>query len=274
MGCLVGLAVGDALGAPVEFAERGTFEPVVGYRAGGPFNLEAGEWTDDTAMARGLAASLREKGYMDHVDVMVRWCNWQAQGLYSVNGRCFDIGGRTATALDTFRETGAHSAYSASALGCGGIMRMAPAAVYGALTGNMRVCVRQSALTHNNQEANAVAKKLGQLLAGFVWGMRSKAVDGRVVVPEVFGGTAVDCFDLAWAAFRLSRDFSGCVLRAANFGGDADSVAAVAGQLAGAYFGLSEIRRSGLLDGLAMGDTLLGEAEEFVDTFMKSDWVW
>jgi len=58
VGCFIGLAVGDALGAPVEFQRPGTFEPVTSYRAGGPFNLNAGEWTDDTSMAIGLGLAL------------------------------------------------------------------------------------------------------------------------------------------------------------------------------------------------------------------------
>ena len=48
-GTLLGLAVGDALGAAVEFQMPGTFEPVTGYRAGGPHGLALGEWTDDSA---------------------------------------------------------------------------------------------------------------------------------------------------------------------------------------------------------------------------------
>ena len=48
-GCLLGLAVGDALGAAVEFRPPGSFDPVVGFRAGGPHGLGPGEWTDDSA---------------------------------------------------------------------------------------------------------------------------------------------------------------------------------------------------------------------------------
>jgi ADP-ribosyl-[dinitrogen reductase] hydrolase len=56
-GAMYGLAVGDAMGAPVEFRHRGKFEPVTGFRDGGPFKLKAGQWTDDTSMALCLAAS-------------------------------------------------------------------------------------------------------------------------------------------------------------------------------------------------------------------------
>jgi ADP-ribosyl-[dinitrogen reductase] hydrolase len=62
-GALIGLAVGDALGAAVEFKPPGTFAPVTGYRNGGPHCLEAGEWTDDTSMALALADSIASVGW-------------------------------------------------------------------------------------------------------------------------------------------------------------------------------------------------------------------
>lgn len=87
-GCLVGLAVGDALGAAVEFQLPGTFAPVTGMRDGGPHRLKAGEWTDDTSMALALADSIRIAGW-DLTDQARRYVDWWRNGTYSVNGRCF-----------------------------------------------------------------------------------------------------------------------------------------------------------------------------------------
>jgi len=67
-GCLIGLAVGDALGAAIEFQSPGSFSPVTGYRGGGPHGLNAGEWTDDTSLALCLAESLVEKACFDPID--------------------------------------------------------------------------------------------------------------------------------------------------------------------------------------------------------------
>jgi ADP-ribosyl-[dinitrogen reductase] hydrolase len=61
IGCLVGLAVGDAVGTTLEFRSPGGFEPIDDLVGGGPFQLKPGEWTDDTSMALCLAASLIEK---------------------------------------------------------------------------------------------------------------------------------------------------------------------------------------------------------------------
>jgi ADP-ribosylglycohydrolase len=102
-GALIGLAVGDALGAAVEFKSPGTFVPVTGYRSGGPHGLEPGEWTDDTSMALALADSIASVGWdlNDQANRYVRW--WQC-GEYSVNGRCFDIGIATRSALHRFHQ--------------------------------------------------------------------------------------------------------------------------------------------------------------------------
>ncbi len=90
-GALIGMAVGDALGAAVEFSSPGTFEPVTDYRAGGPHRLNPGEWTDDTSMALALADSIAKAGW-DLDDQARRYLDWWRNGKYSVNGRCFDIG--------------------------------------------------------------------------------------------------------------------------------------------------------------------------------------
>ena len=100
-GALIGLAVGDALGAAVEFRSPGSFAPVTGYRSGGPHGLGAGEWTDDTSMALALADSMASAGW-DLNDQARRYVAWWQAGKYSVNGRCFDIGITTRNALCRF----------------------------------------------------------------------------------------------------------------------------------------------------------------------------
>jgi ADP-ribosyl-[dinitrogen reductase] hydrolase len=62
-GALIGMAVGDSLGAAIEFMLPGTFEPVTGYRSGGPHHLNPGEFTDDTSFALALADSIGKVGW-------------------------------------------------------------------------------------------------------------------------------------------------------------------------------------------------------------------
>jgi ADP-ribosyl-[dinitrogen reductase] hydrolase len=73
-GALLGLAVGDAVGTSVEFKPRGSFASVTDMTGGGPFGLNAGEWTDDTSMALCLAVSLIECKGFDARDQMDRYC--------------------------------------------------------------------------------------------------------------------------------------------------------------------------------------------------------
>ena len=125
-GTLLGLAVGDALGAAVEFQPPGTFEPVNGFRAGGPHALAPGEWTDDTSMALAMADSIAHAGW-DLNDQARRYVRWWREGEYSVTGRCFDIGNTTAAALTRFqRDSDARSSGDRSerASGNGSIMRL------------------------------------------------------------------------------------------------------------------------------------------------------
>ena len=79
-GCLLGLAVGDAVGTSVEFARRGAFKPLTDMVGGGPFHLKAGEWTDDTSMALCLATSLVECQGFEAGDQMERYWDWYRHG--------------------------------------------------------------------------------------------------------------------------------------------------------------------------------------------------
>ena len=85
-GCLVGLAVGDAVGTTVEFCPPGTFDPVTDMVGGGPFDLDPGEWTDDTSMALCLAESLTTCDGFDARDQMQRYVRWWREGHPSSNG--------------------------------------------------------------------------------------------------------------------------------------------------------------------------------------------
>ncbi|MHB8055687.1 MAG: ADP-ribosylglycohydrolase family protein, partial [Candidatus Aminicenantales bacterium] len=127
-GCLLGLAVGDAVGTTAEFKGRGTFAPLTDMVGGGPFHLKSGQWTDDTSMALCLASSLVERGGFNARDQMERYIRWSETGYFSSTGKTFDIGRTVKTALDKFRLTGEPFAGEdhPSSAGNGCIMRLAP----------------------------------------------------------------------------------------------------------------------------------------------------
>jgi ADP-ribosyl-[dinitrogen reductase] hydrolase len=131
-GCLLGLAVGDAVGTTVEFQTRGSFAPLADMVGGGPFGLKPGQWTDDTSMALCLATSLVECGGFDPGDQMERYCRWYEEGYLSSTGRCFDIGNTVRSALERFRRDGDPNAGSRDprSAGNGCIMRLAPVPLF------------------------------------------------------------------------------------------------------------------------------------------------
>jgi ADP-ribosylglycohydrolase len=182
-GTLIGLAVGDALGAAVEFESPGTFPPVTGFRAGGPHGLAAGEWTDDTSMALALADSIAS-GW-DLNDQARRYVSWWRRGEYSVNGRCFDIGGTTWTALSNFERTGnAHTSGDQSEYSCGNgsIMRLAPVPIRFAdlfpdrLGDLLSRAIESSYPTHRHDRCASACAYLTLVLCGLIHGQPREEV--------------------------------------------------------------------------------------------------
>jgi ADP-ribosyl-[dinitrogen reductase] hydrolase len=272
-GTLIGLAVGDALGAAVEFRRPGTFAEVTDYRGGGPHGLGPGEWTDDTSMALALADSIAEAGW-DLNDQARRYVAWWRTGEYSVNDRCFDIGTTTRAALGRFEWTGdarTSADHSARASGNGSIMRLAPVPIrYAGLFPDRleelaRYLAESSLPTHASPQCLSACAYLGLVLCGLIHGLDREEVlapDWEPLVrlrtieplhpeveevaagsfrrrpPEIVGsGYVVKCLEAALWALEDAGDFREAVLRAVNLGDDADTTGAVCGQLAGACWG-------------------------------------
>ena len=174
-GCLLGLAAGDALGTTLEFRTPGAFQKIDDIVGGGPFRLEAGQWTDDTSMALCLATSLIEKGEFDPRDQMQRYVRWRREGYLSSNGRCFDIGNTVSDALSRFEETGEPYAGSTNpnTAGNGSLMRLAPVPMY--FAGDAAKAIDRSAdssrTTHGAREAVDSCRYYAGLLVGALRGV-------------------------------------------------------------------------------------------------------
>jgi ADP-ribosyl-[dinitrogen reductase] hydrolase len=127
---LLGLAVGDALGVPVEFIGRETRrrDPVVAMRGYGTHGQPPGTWSDDSSLTFCLAETLATVGY-DLADAAHRFVRWQDEAYWTVHGRVFDIGIATAEALQRLRQgvlpqhAGGTDEYSN---GNGSLMRILP----------------------------------------------------------------------------------------------------------------------------------------------------
>jgi ADP-ribosylglycohydrolase len=273
-GCLLGLAVGDAVGTTLEFKRPGTFEPITDMVGGGPFNLEPGQWTDDTSMALCLAESLIIHQGFDPTDQMERYLRWYKDGYLSSTGYCFDIGNTVLNALRHFEKTGNSFAGSpdTGTAGNGSLMRLAPILMFYAndFIAAIAHAASSSCTTHAASTAVNACQYFGALLIGALNGEDKETLlsprytpvpgywDETFLVPPIAeiaegsykrrnppeiqgGGYVVQSLEAALWAFYHSENYrEGCLL-AANLGDDADTTAAVFGQLAGAYYGESGI---------------------------------
>ncbi len=271
---MLGLAACDAVGTTLEFMPPGTFEPITDMVGGGPFKLKAGEWTDDTSMALCLAASLVECFGFDAKDQMERYVRWWREGYMSSNGECFDIGNTVSAALARFEKNGNPIAGSTDpyTAGNGSIMRLAPVPlVYFNDPVNAVVKSAESSVTtHGATVAVDACRYMAAIIVGALNGESKETVlcanygpepgywDKFPLCPEIAviaagsfktnepptikgSGYAAKALEAALWAFYKSDDFkSGCLL-AANLGDDADTTAAIYGQIAGAYLGVDAI---------------------------------
>jgi len=288
LGSMLGLAVGDAVGAQVEFMRPGDFEPVADMVGGGVFRLPAGAFTDDTSMALCLAQSLVERGGFDPVDQLERYLRWIREGYMSSTGRAFDVGGTCADAILRFEAT--RQPYCGSTnpnrAGNGSIMRLAPVPLFFAREPEKAVemSAASSRTTHGAPNAVDGCRYLGALIVGAVSGASKEELlsprytpapglwerapladavreiaDGSFVAkdpPEIRGtGYVVDSLEAALWAFHRGHSFEEGLMLAVNLGDDADTTAAVYGQLAGAFYGVSAIPRR-FRDRLAMRDLI------------------
>ena len=175
-GALVGLAVGDALGTTNEFQPAGSFEPISDMVGGGVFDLEPGQWTDDTSMALCLADSLLALNRYDSYDIMERYDRWRKDGYRSSTGTCFDIGNQVMRSLWDFHENPRvpTSAERTTSAGNGAIMRLAPVVIAGFEEREIREIVVTAGLsareTHYSVEAEAATEVFAALLVGALLG--------------------------------------------------------------------------------------------------------
>lgn len=300
-GCLVGLAVGDALGGPVEFKSRfeiaqnygGVLRKMVG---GGWLRLKPGETTDDTAMTRALAESLVAREVFDANDVAARYVAW-------LQTKPKDVGNITKLALRAWEKgntlplaaMGAHRQLEGKSAGNGTIMRCAPLALRYAYDERRLIdTTRDEALiTHFDPQAwtgsVAVNLLIYHLLRDMPVADAVRTVAYRLrrenraayEVAEVLEhvqpgirsdalpttGYVLDTLRIAVWAVLAHQSFEEAVTVAVNLGGDADTQGAVTGALAGARWGYAAIPEGWLqpLDSRAelvtLADRLLELAE-------------
>jgi len=269
-GCIAaywGLAIGDALGATVEFMtareiqhQYGVHDKLIG---GGWLGLPAGQITDDTAMSLALGQSILKAGGVDAHAAADAFDQW-------LRGKPVDVGQTVRRGIVHYRKSGSpESPASDSAAGNGACMRTLPIALV-TLGGDRREIEQASAsqahITHNNALSDAACVCVIDIIHGALYGAdKRELISGPITdlvqrFPE-FGyrkrrmenptGYIVDTLIAVLQAFIDTDNFKACLVDVVNRGGDADTTGAIAGMIAGAYYGLHEIPREwlGALDG-------------------------
>lgn len=275
VGCLLGLAVGDALGFPHEGGPAAPAGRV--FDMSGRGDLPPGTTSDDTAQAVALAESLVERGRFDPDDVAGRFLEWFRSGALGI-GRTTLAAMEAMAAGDSWEEASrrAHDATGGLSAGNGAVMRCAPVAVFfrGDEAGLIDASVGQARLTHWDPLAGEAAAAVNLIVAGCLRGQVDRAqivseaafvCDGRAsgllpaeraasphcrvaetlreaascdrddLVPG--SGFCLETLKTAASFFLTAGSFEDALSSCVGLGGDADTNGAVLGAMLGAYWG-------------------------------------
>ncbi|MFF8394937.1 ADP-ribosylglycohydrolase family protein [Streptomyces sp. NPDC016172] len=265
---VVGSAVGDALGAPFEFGPPGAFsarfpEPGGGGEMCGGGGWEPGEGTDDTQMAVLVAESLLQRGGLDLPDIFGRFQQWAAADPKDIGLQTEDV---LTNGMPWDLAAAIHFQVTQRAAGNGSLMRASTSAVYFARAGRtmtMDAARRIAALTHGDRaawEGTAIFHELIRLTLADADPLRALpdvledvhpdhrrryrtvlAADWHPDQATEFNGAVWPCLGSAVWALRNTNSFADALRAAIDVGGDTDTVAAVTGGLAGAYYGWEAI---------------------------------
>lgn len=244
-GTFWGLVVGDCLGSPIQFAPKDLHPRITEMEPCPNFNTPPGHWTDDASMAFCVAESfVRLNGKFDLVDIARNFVRWFDDGFWSSLPRAFDVGNATASALMRIKRGGSLTNGTEDTQGNGSIMRLAPSYIVSRGRGSDGVRMRHaiSDLTHCSASIRAVVDKMSAILDDHVEGRRT-ALRSRYATREDVdnSGWAVSTLEAALWAFQTTDTFEDSLVAAVNLGGDADTIGAVNGQIAGAHYGYSAI---------------------------------
>ena len=242
-GMLWGLIVGDCLGSPIQFSGKDAHPWITEMEVCPVFGLPPGYWTDDGAMALCIMDSYVRKGGYDLGDVGATFVKWLREGyLSSVEGKAFDVGGATYDGVEAIARGSLVNGEEESQ-GNGSLMRFAPSYLIARAEGRDEILHEVSDLTHASRKVRAVCDEMAGILDLHLKGERYKDETAagleRAKVPN--SGWVVDTMEAAKWAFVTTQTFEEGMIAAVNLGGDSDSIGAVFGQMAGAYYGYGAI---------------------------------
>ena len=238
-GFLWGLIVGDCLGSPVQFMEMDSFPKVTEMIPCRYFHTPAGYWTDDGAMALCIIRSaVNCKGY-DLEDIADCFISWYDEGFCSSLDYAFDIGTATVEGILGLKDNRLRNGFENSQ-GNGSIMRFAPTLLLD--SGDNRIIHEVSDLTHDSCKVRETVDLMAEICRTHLSGCKTAQQSEFSCRENVNNsGWCVSTLQAALWAFQSTDSFEDALISAVNLGGDADSIGAVCGQIAGAYYGYSAI---------------------------------
>ena len=238
-GLLWRLIVGDCLGSPVQFMEMDSFPKVTEMIPCRHFNTPAGYWTDDGAMALCIMESAVRCQKCDLEDIADNFIRWYDEGFCSSLDYAFDVGRATAMSMQGLK-CGKLRNGSEDSQGNGSIMRFAPSLLLD--NGDNRIIHEVSDLTHDSCKVRKTLDLMADICRTHLSGRKTEHLSEFSCREKVNNsGWAVSTLQAALWAFHSTDSFEEALIAAVNLGGDADSIGAVCGQIAGAYYGYSSI---------------------------------
>lgn len=249
---IYGVAVGDALGSPVQFMERGSYPKVTEMLYCRIFKKKAGTWTDDTSLTLALCDSIKQCGTIDIADIYKKFNRWLRSGKYTQDGKAFDVGRTCFAAIATHKGKD-----DIMSNGNGSLMRIVPLAFVEGISD--RQIEEVSAVTH----AHAISREACRIYVHIAMDLKNgaslqDAVDENVRetssvferlsdiknchVDEIKAtGYVVDTLEASLWCLLNTSSFRDALETAVNLGGDTDTIGAVTGGLAGIFYGIEGI---------------------------------
>ena len=260
MGSFIGLAIGDQLGSLVEGKARGSFDRVTGI-------MKGSFWTDDTSQALCIADSLISTKTLDLHDNLERFSKWLFDGYLSCKEWGYGCGPTARTAITNFKKSGKLSPVKDQSTN-GALMRLSPVPLFYSkdLKEAIVMSGESSKSTHNNTTCIDACRLYGSMIVKAVQGGDKNSIlnyDSKLWndipledsidnvalgsfkeknPPEIKGTLNIsESIEAALWAFDRSSSFAEGALMAVNLGDDADTTAAIFGQLGGAFYGYDSI---------------------------------
>ena len=263
IGMFMGLFVGDALGAPVEFMRPHEFEKVTDMIGGGVHSAEIGEWTDDGAMAMCIADAYKVKEKFAPQEIALNFKTWAKTGHFGTRDYRFDIGRTCFESIESMTTEQPYQGRTDSrASGNGSIMRIAPVVLANHNKPNTGLgeAIAVSLMTHGNADTvHYITAFVAELYADKQLDEFTHLIDAEYDIRKG-KGSIMYAYNAAWESVDLTFSFQDALILAVNKGYDADTVGAVTGMLAGRHYGYSAIPKR-WLNKLMKHDELLKMAE-------------